>query len=87
MHFAGHPGPAIAAGGTDLNVTGATSGPAGAVREYTRFLCRASAAQQGSDPFTGVNLFSAVTGALNKNGFTTVPVALRATGSRCQVLS
>ncbi len=85
--FAGHPGPAISGGGTDLNVTGASSGPSGAVREYTRFLCRASAAQQGFDPFTGVNLFSAETGALNKNGFTTVPVALRAAGSRCQVLS
>lgn len=85
--FTGNPGPAIAAGGTDLNVTGATSGSRGAVREYTRFLCRVSAAQQGLDPFTGVNLFSAITGALNKNGFTTVPVALRAAGSRCQVLA
>ncbi|MGZ4735337.1 MAG: substrate-binding domain-containing protein [Acidimicrobiia bacterium] len=85
--FVGHPGPAIAAGGTDLNVTGATSGSRGAVREYTRFLCRGTAAQQGTDPFTGVNLFSAETGALNKNGFTTVPVGLRAAGSRCQLLT
>ncbi len=77
--FAGHPGPAIAGppATTDLNVTGATTGPAGAVREYTRFLCRVSTAQQGVSPFTGVNLFSEITGALNKNGFTTVPVALR----------
>jgi ABC-type phosphate transport system substrate-binding protein len=86
-NFTGNPGPAIAAGGNDLNVTGATSGPMGAVREYTRFLCRGSAAQQGLDPFTGVNLFSAITGALNKNGFTVVPVGLRAAGSRCQLLA
>ena len=86
-NFTANPGPAIAGGGTDLNVTGATSGPGGAVREYTRFMCRGSAAQQGTDPFTGVNLFSAVTGALNKNGFTVVPVGLRAAGSRCQLLA
>jgi hypothetical protein len=86
-NFTANPGPALAGGGTDLNVTGATSGSRGAVREYTRFLCRGTAAQQGSDPFTGVNLFSAVTGALNKNGFTTVPVGLRAAGSRCQLLA
>jgi hypothetical protein len=85
--FSGHPGPALAAGGNDLNVTGATSGPAGAVREYTRFLCRGSATQQGTEPFTGTNLFSSITGALNKNGFTVVPVGLRAAGSRCQLLS
>ena len=80
-NFTANPGPAIAAGGTDLNVTGATSGSRGAVREYTRFLCRGSAAQQGSDPFTGVNLFSGITGALNKNGFTVVPVGLRVRGA------
>jgi hypothetical protein len=85
--FPGHVGPALAGGGNDINVTGATSGSTGAVREYTRFLCRGTAAQQGLDPFTGVNLFSAITGALNKNGFTTVPVGLRASGSRCQLLS
>ncbi len=85
--FPGNPGPAIFGGGNDLNVTGATTGPMGAVREYTRFLCRVSATQQGVSPFTGVNLFSEITGALNKNGFTTVPVGLRTSGSRCQVLS
>jgi ABC-type phosphate transport system substrate-binding protein len=85
--FTGSPGPAIPAGGTDLNVAGGTSGPSGAVREYTRFICRLSAAQQGKNPFTDVNLFSEVTGALNKSGFVTVPVALRSPGSRCRVLS
>jgi len=86
-NFTANPGPALAAGGTDFNVTGATSGPGGAVREYTRFLCRGTAAQQGFDPYTGVSLFSAVTGALNRNGMVTVPVALRNAGSRCQVLA
>jgi ABC-type phosphate transport system substrate-binding protein len=79
-------GPAIGAG-FDLGVAGATSGPSGAVREYTRFICRNSAAQQGKNPFTDVNLFSEVTGALNKSGFVTVPLALRSPGSRCRVLS
>lgn len=86
-NFTANPGPALAAGGNDLNVVGATGGSAGAVREYTRFLCRGTAAQQGFDPFTGVSLFSAVTGALNKNGFTTVPVGFRAAGSRCRLFS
>jgi ABC-type phosphate transport system substrate-binding protein len=86
-NFTSAPGPAISGGGNDLNVLGATSGTTGAVREYTRFLCRVSAAQQGTDPFTGTNLFSEVTGALNKSGFTTVPVSLRSSGSRCVVLS
>jgi ABC-type phosphate transport system substrate-binding protein len=85
--FSGSPGPAIPGGGTDFNVAGSTSGPTGAVREYTRFICRVSAAQQGKNPFTDVNLFSEVTGALNKSGYVTVPLALRSAGSRCRVLS
>jgi PBP superfamily domain len=85
--FTGNPGPALAAGGTDFNVAGATSGNAGAVREYTRWLCRVSAAQQGIDTYTGTNFFSGETAAINKAGFTVVPVGLRTAGSRCQVLS
>jgi ABC-type phosphate transport system substrate-binding protein len=80
-------GPAISGGGNDFGVDGPSSGTRGAVREYTRFLCRVSAAQQGIDPFTGTNLFSEVTGALNKSGFTTVPASLRSPGSRCRVVS
>jgi ABC-type phosphate transport system substrate-binding protein len=86
-NFTGTPGPAISGGGTDLGVSGGTSGVSGAVREYTRFICRNSAAQQGLNPYTAVNLFSEVTGALNKSGFVTVPLALRSPGSRCRVLS
>jgi hypothetical protein len=73
----------------DLNVTGGTSGVSGAVREYTRWLCRAGTATQAVDTFTGANLFSEITSAINSAGFTTVPAALRYTadgGSRCQIL-
>jgi hypothetical protein len=85
--FLGHPGPAIAAGGNDLNVTGATSGTRGAVREFTRTLCRQSAAQQGTDPYTGVNFNTGLTSAINGAGFTIIKATSRTPGSRCQVLS
>jgi hypothetical protein len=82
-------GPTI--GGThDLNVTGGTGGVGGAVREYTRWLCRPGTAQHSVDTFTGANLFSEITSAINSAGFTTVPAALRYTsdgGSRCQIIS
>ena len=84
--FNGNPGPTIGST-TDLNVTGGSSGTSGAVREYTRFICRGSATQQGLDPFTGTNFFSEITTAVNNAGFTVVPVGLRTSGSRCQVLS
>jgi hypothetical protein len=82
-------GPAIGAS-HDLNVTGATSGTGGAVREFTRWLCRPGTAQHSVDTFTGANLFSEITSAINSAGFTTVPAALRYTadgGSRCQIIS
>ena len=86
--FTGQPGPTVGAGpATDLNVTGATSGPGGAVREFTRWLCRNSAALQGVDPFSGINEFLNITGAINGAGFTVVPTANRTAGSRCQVLT
>jgi hypothetical protein len=85
--FVGNPGPALPTSGTDLNVTGGTTGVSGAVREYTRFLCRQSAAQQGLNPYTGINNFSEITTRLNNAGFTVVPSALRTAGSRCQVKS
>jgi hypothetical protein len=84
--FPGNPGPTVGAT-TDLNVTGGTSGTSGAVREYTRWLCRVSTAQHGLDPFTGTSFFSEITTAINNAGFTVVPSALRSSGSRCQVLS
>jgi hypothetical protein len=86
--FTGNPGPTIpATGGTDLNVTGGTGGVSGAVREFTRFLCRGSAAQHGLNPYSGINNFSEITTRINNAGFTVVPSALRTSGSRCQVLS
>jgi ABC-type phosphate transport system substrate-binding protein len=86
--FPGNPGPTIGGGPTtDLNVTGGSSGTSGAVREFTRWLCRPSGAQQTLDPYTGTNYNSAITTALSKAGFTTVPSALRSSGSRCQVLT
>jgi hypothetical protein len=86
--FTNNPGPVIGAGpGTDLNVTGGSSGISGAVREFTRFLCRGSLTQYGKDPFTGTNFSSEITTALNNAGFTVVPAGLRQNGSRCAVHS
>jgi ABC-type phosphate transport system substrate-binding protein len=86
--FVGNPGPTSNTTGlTDLNVVGGTSGVSGAVREFTRFLCRPSTggAGQQSDPFTGVNYDTEITGALASSGFTTVPGALVTSGTRCRV--
>lgn len=86
--FVGNPGPTLPSGtGTDFNVTGATGGVGGAVREYTRWICRASTAQHQPDNFTGVNVFTEITASINQAGFTTVPFSLRNSGSRCAVLS
>ena len=85
--FPGNPGPAISGGGNDLNVTGGTSGTSGSVREFTRFLCRQTAAQQQVDPYLGNNYFGEISAALAASGFTVVPTGLRTSGSRCQVVS
>jgi hypothetical protein len=85
--FAGNPGPAIAAGGNDLNVTGGSGGISGAIREYTRFLCRGNANQHGKNPYTGNNNFTEITAKINAAGFTVVPSGLRTTGSRCAISS
>ena len=86
--FAGHPGPAISGGITDMSVTGGTSGIGGSVREFTRFLCRGDSTQQKSDPYTGINEFDGITAAVNSSGFTTVPFALQTdSGTRCDVIS
>jgi hypothetical protein len=87
-NFGANPGPVIpATGGTDLNVAGGTGGVSGAIREFTRFLCRGTAAQHGFNPYSGINNFSEITTRINNAGFTVVPSALRTSGSRCQVLS
>jgi hypothetical protein len=87
--FLGHVGPVLPAPlvGNDLNVTGGTSGTSGAVREFTRALCRQTATQQGTDPYTGTNFNTGFTSAIQGAGFTTIKVANRSAGSRCQVQS
>jgi len=85
--FPGHAGPLISGSNHDLNVAGPATGARGAVREFTRFLCRVSAAQHGLNPYTGNNNFNEITSAINSAGFTVVPASLRSAGSRCQVLS
>jgi len=93
--FTDNPGPTLPGGsGHDLNVTttalgnagGNSTGTSGAVREFTRWLCRPSAADQQADPFSGSNYFSEITGAVASSGFTVVPVTLRTAGSRCDVV-
>jgi hypothetical protein len=85
-HFTGTSTPPAPAG-NDLNVVGPVGGTAGAVREFTRFLCRGIVNQHGAHPFTGNNNFTEITAAINGSGFTVVPASLRETGSRCQVLT
>ncbi|MCU1454092.1 MAG: ABC-type phosphate transport system, periplasmic component [Acidimicrobiales bacterium] len=84
--FVNQPGPAIN-GGTDLNVQGGTSGISGAVREFTRFICRSGSVAHATDPYTGNNYAGEITAAVNNAGFTVTPFALRASGSSCQVIS
>jgi hypothetical protein len=93
--FTNHPGPTLVnAGvvsglsGTDTNVTGGVGGVSGAVREYTRTLCRAQDDQHnGKDPYTGTNFNEGETGAVQGAGFTTITFANRTPGSRCDVRS
>jgi hypothetical protein len=93
--FTNHNGPAIPAptpsgsstATTDLNVTGGVSGVGGAVREYTRFLCRKDGTQQGINPFDGLNNDTEITAAINSAGFTTIKTSSKTPGSRCVVLS
>jgi hypothetical protein len=99
--FANNGGPfafGAGSGARDLNVTGPTwdglltgnlptnpTGPGGAIREFTRWLCRASSATQGTDPYQGVNDALLMTGIIGQNGFSVVPTGLRSSGSRCDV--
>lgn len=72
----------------DINVTStASGGNLGAVREFTRFMCRQSAAQQTVDPFTGTNEDSLITAAISGSGFTVIKAASRTAGSRCNIAS
>lgn len=82
-------GPTLPGGvGNDLNVTGATSGAAGAIREFTRWICRPNAADHKIDPFSGTNYFSEITTGINKAGFTTIANSRKTGGSavsRCYI--
>ena len=62
----------------------ANGGKPGAVREFTKFLCKTNL-QQATDPFTGVNFRTEVTGALAASGFVQVPSALRTAGLMCTI--
>jgi hypothetical protein len=44
------------------------------VREFVRFVCRNTAAQQTSDPYTGKSYLTEITSALSANGFLVPPV-------------
>ena len=84
----GNVGPLLPAGsGNDLNVIGGTSGKSGAVREFTRWLCRNGSAAHAIDPYTGKKYSSEITPAINAAGFTSVPTSLKTAGSSCQVKS
>jgi ABC-type phosphate transport system substrate-binding protein len=86
--FTANPGPTLPSGtGTDLNVIGATGGKGGAIREFTRWLCRSGSAAQTLDPFTGKNYAQEIPVAINNAGFTVVPASLRTAGSSCSVLT
>jgi hypothetical protein len=68
----------------NLVVSGGTSG---AVREYTRFLCRLNGTQQTVNPISGNNFDTDITSAIKAAGFQIVPAAKRTSGSRCAVTS
>jgi ABC-type phosphate transport system substrate-binding protein len=85
--FTGNPGPLITGTTHDLNVTGGSGGTSGAVREFTRFICRVNSAQQTKDPYTGVNNFTGITSGISKAGYQLVPSGLRNSGSRCHVVT
>lgn len=71
--------------GTGPDVTGATTGAGGAVREFTRWLCRTANATL--NPLTGANYRTEIVRALNAEGFQQIPTAsgLRTAGYACQV--
>jgi ABC-type phosphate transport system substrate-binding protein len=86
-NFTATPGPTNGNGVADLNVTGATAGRGGAVREFIRFLCRKTASLEPTDPYTGANTLSEIGTDIAASGFTTLPVAEKSSGSSCDVQS
>lgn len=64
--------------------TGADSGKAGAVREFTEWLCKPKAAHTVSD-FTGQNLYDANTSTIVNAGYQRIPTPERTNGGVCAV--
>ena len=98
-----NPGPTNGNGVADIDVTGATSGTGGAIREFVRFLCRVGTGSAAAgtnlapvDPFTGATLSATTatgtngeinTAAVEGSGFRPIPVSKRSPGSTCDVVS
>jgi hypothetical protein len=90
-------GPVNENGTTDLNINGASSGSAGAVKEFIRFLCRTKAENQftangttqfaPTDPYTGVAEYTEIGNVIGASGFTLPPTFDRSAGSNCDVQS
>ena len=66
--------------GPDTTNTVANGGKAGAVREYTRFICKPSSAHSAND-FTGNSNFLEYTAIYSATGFIRVPSAQRTPGA------
>ncbi len=76
------------AGTCDLtggDVSGGVGGKGGAVREFTRFLCKVNNTAHLTDTVTGVQYKTEINGVISRNGFTQVPTALRTAGYACRV--
>ncbi len=67
------------------DVQGADTGTGGAVREFTRFLCKTTNTQHLIDPVGGSGYKSLINGIISRNGFTQVPISLRTSGYACRV--
>ena len=65
----------------------ATTGSSGAVREFTRWLCRSSTDATGTNPFNGDSWSTDIASGIHSAGFQLVPTTLRSPGSSCSVFS
>jgi ABC-type phosphate transport system substrate-binding protein len=84
------PGTAGACDNAANTVYGATSGKAGAVREFTQWLCRSTASSQAVNTVTGQNYRNAIIGAVNAEGFQVLSAGvpgLRTAGYSCEVIT
>ncbi len=81
--------PACSTGPTTCasNVIGADTGKAGAVREFTEFICRNTAASHTTSVTSGRNYLLEIGSAVTREGFLAMPASLRTPGYACQVLA